>query len=149
MSRWIVLSKADLYNSKAAALIDAADSVSLGNGQADRSTGILADVTQEIRRRISKSNQLDANPAALPAGLKPLALDLVYCRLKSALELPLTEDERLFLQLREQQLDRLADGRDVVEPPDSPLPANPVEVVPPPSFGRGRPRLFTRESQDG
>lgn len=149
MSNWISLTKADVYNSKAAALIDAADSVSLGNGQTDRTTGILADVTLEIRRRIAKTNQLDQNPAAIPAGLKPLAIDLVYCRLKNALELPLTDDERLFLKQREIQLDRIADGRDVVEPPDAPIAANPVEVLPPPSFGRGRPREFTRQSQDG
>ena len=149
MSNWITLTKADLYNSKAAALIDAADGVSLSNGQSDRTTGILADVTLEIRRRVSKSNLLDQNAAAIPAGLKPLAVDLVYGRLKSALELPLTEDERLFLRQREIQLDRIADARDVVEPPDTPLAANPVEVLPPPSFGRGRPREFTRQSQDG
>jgi len=149
MSNWISLTKADLYNSKTAALIDAADSVSLGSGQTDRATGILADVTLEIRRRVSKSNQLDQNPGTLPAGLKPLAIDLAYCRLKNTLELPLTDDERLFLKQREMQLDRIADGRDVVEPPDTPMPANPVEVLPPPSFGRGRPREFTRQSQEG
>lgn len=149
MSNWIVLAKADLYNSKVAALIDAADSISLGLGQADRTTGLLAEVTLEIRRRVSKSNQLDQNPAAIPAGLKPLAIDLVYCRLKNALELALTDDERLFLKQRELQLDRIADGRDVIEPPDTPIPANPVQTVPPPSFGRGRPREFTRQTQDG
>lgn len=146
---WITITKADLYNSKVAALIDAADTASLGANQPDRSTGVIADVTMEIRRRVSKSNLLDQNPAAIPAGLKPLAIDLVYCRLKSALELPLTDDERLFLKQRELQLERIADGRDVVDPPDNPMAANPVQAQPSPSFGRGRRREFTRWSQDG
>jgi len=149
MSSWIILTKADLYNSKAAALIDAADSVSLGAGQTDRTTGVISDVVLEIRRRVAKSNQLDQNPAAIPGGLKPLAIDLVYCRLKNALELPLTDDERLFLKQRELQLDRIADGRDVVEPPDNPIPAHPIQALAQPSFGCGRPREFTRQTQDG
>ncbi len=149
MSNWIVIAKADLYNSKAAALIDAADSVSLGSGQTDRTTGVVADVTLEIRRRVAKCNQLDQNPAAIPGGLKPLAVDLIYCRLKNALELPLTDDERLFLNQREDQLDRIADGCEVVEPPDSPMPANPMQALARPSFGRGRRREFTRRTQAG
>lgn len=149
MSNWISITKADLYNSKVAALIDAADSVSLGAGQTDRTTGCIADVTLEIRRRVSKCNQLDQNPAAIPAGLKPLGIDLIYCRLKNALELTLTDDERWFLQQREMQLDRIADGRDVVEPPDNPIPANPVQALAQPRFGRGRPREFTRQTQAG
>jgi len=71
MSNWIAIAKSDLYNSKCAALIDAADSVALGQGQTDRTTGVMADVTLEIRRRVAKSNQLDANTAAIPGGLKP------------------------------------------------------------------------------
>jgi len=149
MSNWITITKADLYNSKVAALIDAADTASLGAGQPDRSTGVIADVTLEIRRRVAKSNQLDQNASAIPAGLKPLAVDLVYCRLKNALELALSEDERLFLKQRELQLERVADGRDVVEPPDNPIAANPLQAVAQPSFGRGRAREFTKGAQEG
>jgi len=149
MPNWITITKADLYNSKAAALIDAADTASLGANQPDRSTGVIADVTLEIRRRVSRSNQLDANPAAIPAGLKPLAIDLVYCRLKNALELPLTDDERLFLKQREVQLDRIADGRDLVDPPDNPIAPNATQAIAQPSFARGPVREFTRWSQNG
>ena len=125
MSNWITITKSDLYNSKAAALIDAVDQVSLGANQTDRTTGVLADVTLEIRRRVAKCNQLDQNTTAIPAGFKPLAVDLAYVRLKNALELPLTDDERLSLAQRENQLDRIADGRDVVEPPDNPIARQP------------------------
>ena len=121
MSNWIVITKADLYNSKAAALIDAADSVSLSGAQTDRSMGVTADVTLEIRRRVSKCNQLDANLAAIPGGLKPLAVDIIYCRLKLALEQALSQDERDTLKRRERELDRIADGSDPVEAPDKPI----------------------------
>jgi len=148
MSNWITITKADLYNSKIAALIDAADSASLGQSQADRTTGIIADVTLEIRRRVAKSNQLDQNTAAIPGGLKPLAVDLIYCRLKVALEMELTDDERAALKARHNELDRIADGRYVVDPPDNPIAANPVQSLPAPSFGTRR-RFFTTRSQDG
>ena len=148
MSNWISITKADLYNSKVAALIDAADSASLGQGQQDRTTGIIADVTLEIRRRVAKANQLDQNTAAIPGGLKPLAVDIIYCRLKVALEMELTDDERLFLKQRSDQLDRIADGRDVVDPPDNPMAANPVQTLPAPSFGHRR-RFFTSRTQEG
>jgi hypothetical protein len=149
MSNWIVITQADLYNSKAAALIDAANSSSLGAGQTDRITGVIADVTLEVRRRVAKCNQLDQNTAAIPGGLKPLAVDLIFCRLKTALEMELTEDERLSLKQRELQLDRIADGRDVVEPPDSPMAVNPLQFVPEPGFGHRRPREFTNRTQNG
>jgi hypothetical protein len=80
--------------------------------------------------------------------LKPLAVDVIYCRLKNALEMPLTEDERLFLKQRENQLERIANGQDVVDPPDNPIQANFEQTIPSPKFGR-KPREFTRESQDG
>ena len=145
---WITITKADLYNSKVAALIDAADSASLGQNQADRSTGVMADVTLEIRRRVSRANQVDQDTTKIPGGLKPLAVDIIYCRLKVALEMELTDDERLFLKQREDQLDRISDGRDVVDPPDNPVAANPVSVAPSPSFGE-RHRQFTNRSQEG
>jgi len=74
---------------------------------------------------------------------------MIYGRLKNALEMPLTEDERLFLKQREDQLDRIADGRDLVDPPDVPLSAGFQQTIPMPSFGRGRRIQFTPRNQDG
>jgi hypothetical protein len=145
---WISITKADLYNSKVAALIDAADTASLGQGQQDRTTGIIADVTMEIRRRIAKENVIDADTTKIPGGLKPLAVDIIFCRLKIALEMELSDDERRTLDRREIELDRIADGHDVVEAPDIPLLASPEQTIPSPSFGR-RCREFTNKAQDG
>ena len=127
MPNWIVLAKADLYNSKVAALIDTADSYSLANKQTDRTTGVIADVTLEIRRRVSKCNQVDANLTAIPGGLKPLAIDMIFCRLKVSLEMELSQDERNTLQRRERELDRIADGSDPVDAPDNPI-VSPVNI---------------------
>lgn len=149
MSNWISLTKADLYNSKVAALIDAADSVSLGSGQTDRTTGVIADVTLEIRRQCARVNILDANTSAIPGGLKTLAVDLVFCRLKRALEMELGEDESQELGRCEKTLNRIGDGKEFIDPPDNPMAVNFEQAQPAPSFGRGRPREFTRQTQDG
>lgn len=123
MSNWISITKADLYNSKVSALIDAADSVMLGDNQSDRTSGVIADVILEIRRRVSKCHQLDVDASKIPAGLKPLAVDIIFCRLKIALEMQLSQDERDALSRRQSELDRIADGKDPVETPDNPIPS--------------------------
>lgn len=148
MSRWITITKADLYNTKVAALIDAADTVMLGDHQSDRTTGVIADVTLEIRRKVARANQLDSNAAAIPGGLKTLALDLIFCRLKLALEMPLSEDERSLLKQRNNDLDRIADGKDLVDPPDNPIAANFPQAQAQPSFGTAC-RNFTDRTQNG
>ena len=149
MSNWITITIADLYNSQAATLIDAANTVSLGNGQASRVPGIIADVTLEIRRKVARCNQLDANPAAIPGGLKPLAVDIIYCRLKIALQMDLTQAERDSLARRERELDRVADGRDLVDPPDNPIAANMTQGVAAPSFGDSPWPWRRRNREDG
>lgn len=148
MSNWTAITKADLYNTKVAALIDAADSVMLGDQQADRTTGVIADVTLEIRRKVAKSNQLDSDASRIPGGLKTLALDLIYCRLKLALEMPLSEDERSLLKQRNNDLDRIADGKDLVDPPDNAIAANMTQAQAKPSFGTAC-RNFTDRTQNG
>ena len=140
---WLTITRADLYNSKVAALIDAADTASLGDGQRDRTTGIIADVTLEVRRRVARANALDADTTTIPGGLKPLAVDIIYCRLKMALEMELTKDESDCLARRSQELDRIADGKEMIDPPDHPIAANYTQAEPHPSFGRAPHREFS------
>ena len=135
MSNWITITKADLYNSKAATLIDAADTKALGVGQADRSTGIIADVTLEIRRKVARVTVLDQDATKIPGGLKTLAVDIIYCRLKIALEMELTKDESETLKQRVKDLDRVADGKDFIDPPDNPITTAMEQAQPAPSFG--------------
>lgn len=146
MSNWIAIVVNDLNNAKAAALITAADSQSLAAGQPARSTTTIADVTAEIRRKVGKLNQLDQDTTKIPFGLKNLALDIIICRLKVALEQELSEDERNALKRRYQELDDIRDGKEMVDPPDNPIAANEEQALPSPSFGcRPRLRRFNEE----
>ena len=121
MSNWITITKADLYDTKVAALVDQVDAISLGAGQTERTTDIIAAVTAEIRRKCAHMNALDADLTKIPGGLKTLALDLIACRIKSALEMELNQDERNLLLARERDLNRIADGKDLVDLPDNPV----------------------------
>jgi hypothetical protein len=124
MSNWIVISEVDLYDAKAAALVEAADTVQLGSGQNSRSAQVIADVTAEIRRKISRVTVLDQNLSAIPAGLKNAALDIIIARLKIALEQELSQDERDGLKRRYKEIEDVRDGKDQVDPPDNPMPSN-------------------------
>jgi len=153
VSNWIAITKADLYNSKVAPLVDAGNTVSLGLGQTDRTTGIIADVTMEIRRKVARCNLLDQDATKIPGGLKSLAVDIIFCRLKVALEMDLSEAERESLKARQREMDRIADGKDMVDPPDNPIAANETQGIATPSFpvrGVNAPaRKFTNCSQEG
>ena len=150
MSNWITLTKADLYDTKVAALVDQVDAISLGAGQTERTTDLIAAVTAEIRRKCAHTTALDADLTKSPGGLKTLALDLIACRIKSALEMELNQDERNLLLARERDLNRIADGKDLVDLPD-----NPVAVSQTMQSGGSaqivsqKTRLATRERLDG
>lgn len=120
---WIAITKASLYDTKAAVLIDTADTVLLGTGQTSRVTGVIADVTAEIRRKCARVGVLDTDTTKIPGGLKSLAVDLIVARLKRALEQPLSQDERDELARHERTLDRIAEGKESVDTPDDPVTA--------------------------
>lgn len=142
MSQWLAITVQNLYDAKIGALVDACNAAALGTGQTDRSTGIIADVVAEIRRKIAshQRNQLDQDTTTIPQGLKSLAMDMILGRLKIALEMELSEDERKNLDRHARNLDRIAEGTDVVDAPDNPIIAPMEPLVPPPSFGKHRPR---------
>jgi len=149
MSKWIAITIADLYNSQVAPLIDAANSVALGANQADRVTGTIADVTLEIRRKVAKSNSLDMDGTKIPGGLKTLAIDIIYCRLKTALQMELSQDERDTLKRRVDDLDRIADGKDMVDSPDNPEPSGAVMQSANPVESHAQPRKATAHKLGG
>jgi hypothetical protein len=136
MSQWIAITIQDLYDTKVAGLIDASNNASLGTNQKDRTTGIIADVTAEIRRKVARCNQLDVDTTKIPGGLKTLALDIMVCRIKTALEIELLDGERDLLRQRTSELNRIADGKDLVDPPDNPIAANMTQGIAQPAFGR-------------
>jgi hypothetical protein len=129
---------ANLYDAKVAALVDACNTVALGNNQPNRSVALIQDVVNEIRRKIAshQRNELDQDPTKIPQGLKSMAMDMIIGRLKTSLEIDQTEDERANLRRHAANLDRIAEGKDVVDAPDNPIVALMEPLIPPPAFGK-------------
>lgn len=147
---WISLTVADLQEAKVAALIDACSTAAKATGQEDRAAGLIQGVVNEIRRKVAScaSNRVDEDTAKIPEGLRDLAVDMIIARLKKAIELSLTQDEREALARAERTLTRIADCKEVVDSPDDPITPETEAPQASPSFGT-RPRYFTRDSQDG
>ena len=122
---WQPITKENLYDAKVGALIDACDTAALANGQANRSAGLIQGVVDHIRRKVAscQRNRLDVDTTFIPSGLKDLAVTLIIAKLKTALELDLTEDERANVATAERNLNRVAECKDVVEQPVNPLPS--------------------------
>jgi hypothetical protein len=120
---WIAITIDTLYEAKVAALIDACNTAALADGQPDRVPGIIQGVVDDVRRKVAscKSNLVDQDTTKIPNGLRNLAVDLIVARLKNALEMPLTEDERNQLTRHETNLNRIASCTDVVDQPDGPV----------------------------
>jgi len=120
---WIAITIDTLYEAKIAALIDACDSAALGSGQSNRSAGIIQGVVNEIRNAVATctQNQVDSDTTKIPASLRDLSVDLIIARLKSAIELAQTEDERANLTERHRQLRDIAACKLVVDQPDNPV----------------------------
>lgn len=142
MSQWVPITLATLYDSKIQALVDACDTAALANGQTNRSAGVIQSVVEYIRRKVAswQRNQLDQDITTIPQGLQTLASDLIIARLKTAIEMELSEDERKQLDRHERDLNLIAAGKNVVDQPDNPILAPMEPVVPPPAFGTHRPR---------
>lgn len=137
MSNWIAITLDTLHEAKVAVLIDACDTAALAAGQANRSAGIIQGVVNHVRRKVAshQRNQLDADLTKIPMGLRDVAVDLIVARLKTSLEIDLSQDERENIARRERDLNRVADGTDVVDQPDNAVVAPMEPLVPPPAFG--------------
>lgn len=146
---WIAITVDTLNEAKVAALIEACSSSAKADGQDDRAEGIIQGVVHEIRNAVATctQNRVDADTTTIPESQRDLAVDLIIARLKGAVELPLTEDERSNLAERRRQLRDIAACALVVDQPDAPIEPE-VEGNHLPSM-ETRTRRFTRESQDG
>jgi len=130
MPNWISITVTDLNDAKVAALVDALRTAALAEGQTDPTRRITQEVVDYIRRKIAScaKNLLDADTAAIPAGLKAMCVDLVLARMKGRLEIELTQDERDRITRHESDLNRIAACTDVVEQPDNAI-AAPVQAI--------------------
>lgn len=117
---WIAITLATLKEAKVAALIEACDSAALGDGQDNRSAGIIQGVVNEVRNAVAtcRSNQVDSDVTKIPESQRDLAVDLIIARLKNTIEQPLTEDERTNVAERRRQLRDIAACDLVVDQPD-------------------------------
>jgi hypothetical protein len=155
LSNWTAITIDTLYEAKVAPLIDACDSAAKAVGQANRAAGIIQGVVDEIRRKVASCqvNRVDSDLTKIPKGLRDMAVDMIIGRLKTAIEEPLTDDERRNLDRHARNLDRIAECKDVVDQPDTPVEPEVEGTTPAPAFGeRGVDvprRKFTRHTQDG
>jgi hypothetical protein len=156
---WIVITQATLNEAKVAALISACSSSALGDSQDERVAGLIQGVVNEVRSSIAScaTNRVDADPTRVPDNLRDLCVDLIVARLKNAVELPLTQDERDNLSWRRKQLESIASCQFVIDQPDDPITPEVESPAPAPAFGtRGgsasndpAAREFTRDTQAG
>lgn len=130
MANWIPVTVADLKDAKLAALVVALQEKALGAGQTDPTPRLTQAVVDRIRRKIAScvKNQLDADPTTIPIGLKTMAVDLIYAEMKGRLEEPLTNDEKDSIREHTQDLNRIAECKDVIEQPDNAIDA-PVQAT--------------------
>lgn len=140
---WIAITIDTLKEAKVSALIDAANTVALADGQPNRVPGIIQGVVDSVRRKVASNrrNLVDADLTTIPKGLRDLTVDLIIARLKKAIEQPLTEDEVRSVTTAERDLNRIASGDDVVDQPDTPIIA-PVEGGPAVQLLTRRPNPF-------
>jgi hypothetical protein len=118
---WIAITIDTLKEAKVAALIEACDSAALGDGQPNRSAGLIQGVVNEIRNAVAtcRTNQVDEDLTTIPESLRDLAVDLINARLKGAIENELMQDERDNVAERRRQLRDIAACKLVVDQPDT------------------------------
>lgn len=121
MDNWIPITINTLKEARVAELIDACSSEAKESGQPDRAPGIIQGVVNTVRRKVSNKNRVDEDPTTIPASLRDLAVDIIVCRLKQAVLLKLSDEEKEALKSAQDELNRIADGRDTVEQPPAPI----------------------------
>lgn len=128
MSSWITITAADLNDARVAELVAALRTEELGAGQTDPLARRIQTVVDEVRRCIAKcpSTPLDADPAAIPPGLKDLVVEKIFRGLKARLLLSFTDDEREAEKLYQKRLEQLIVGQWPVDRTDNPIALDPV-----------------------
>lgn len=131
MPNWIVLTADDLNDAKVAAQVDAYRTAALASGQTDVAPRAIQTVVDRIRRKIGShpSNGVDANPAAIPRGLRDMAVAMILAEMGNRLSFDLTDYEKSQLATFNADLNRIANGQEKVDAPDNPI-AAPVEGAP-------------------
>ncbi|MDB6022613.1 MAG: hypothetical protein JWQ04_2470 [Pedosphaera sp.] len=126
---WITISLTDLNDYLVGAQVNALNSTALASGQAARFTKVMTDMVNRIRTKIEgcPRNHISATPLTVPPELKWVACYLIIETLQAGIPgLLLTADQRNQIAKANEQLTRIADGKEVVSRPGDPL--MPVDV---------------------
>jgi hypothetical protein len=147
---WITITVDDLRDTKASALIDAFQSVALGDGQTDPVPRAINKVCDRILAEIQSSKKyiVSATPHAIPPSLFELAGNLIAWRMQGRLNvlnaLPPGEQDKIDHAEDLKYLARIAAGDVTIEIPTDPV-ATPdvqsggmVEEVQPGNSGNSR-----------
>lgn len=120
---WTSIDTDALNNAKIAALIEACDTAALADGQTGRAAGIIQGVINRVRRKIAScaNNRVDSDTTTVPEGLRDDVIKLIIADLKNAIEEPLTTDEKDEIERINRDLNRIAECRDTVDQPDTPV----------------------------
>lgn len=141
---WISITVENLEDAKVAALVTALREAALGDDQSDPTDRIIQGVVDDVRRRIAScaSNQLDEDETTIPKSLRDLTVDLVIYRMKARLPgQELTEDEVRQKAEHIRTLERIAEGREVVDQPDT-------AIAPPVQATAGTPSISTCRAEE-
>lgn len=123
MSRWIALVTDEVLQSPHATIVAAARTKALASGNPDPLPGLIANVVLAIRRKIesNRRNVPDADATKIPGSLRGLAIDLAAFDLITGYRQDLTDAQAEIRREHWKNLNRIADGTDVVELADNPI----------------------------
>lgn len=116
MSRWIIPARADLKATAHGHLVDRADTTATGG--VDPVVDAIAASVARVRLAVSAGNQLDVNPAKVPASLKHLTVRMAIFVLMERIGLDLSEDQRSTRREDNATLKMLAERKVRTEEPD-------------------------------
>ncbi len=150
MPNWISITLDNLNNAKVAALVSALNTSALGEEQTDRATEIIADIVATIRNKVAAcaTNQVDADETTIPKELKPQAVRLILWAMKNALEIEVTEAEKIDHANDLKDLNAVAACQLPVSQPDDAEEPDIQPVTPSPRI-TAKTLRFTRCDQDG
>jgi|GEM_PF-2063321 len=161
--KWVNLTVTDLYNTRAAPIIEAAEQTVLHTeptpppAQANPIPSLIAQVQAEIRGAVGFSGQysLDGDPTpatdpddplpsstSIPPNLKDLAVNKIVRECKARLEMPLNDWDRMQEQQYQKIITALLEGKYPVDAPDIPADDNPSVAFSGAKFFRGNRRNF-------
>lgn len=120
---WITLTVTDLNAYLLAEQLDALRSEALAPGQADPFTEIAPDVVAKVRAYIASNpdNQVDADPATIPAELKTDVCYLILAPMLIRLGQPISTDQAKQVDLAHSTLIALREKKLLVSQPANPI----------------------------